>query len=80
MEASFDHGGDEGYGLWLDPAVAEDPVYAEHWKGHEAVEVTIEPDRIVIRRGGAPTANGRHRFFLMAVLAPPAPVTAPVPA
>src|SRR5689334_9577044 len=24
MQASFDHG-DEGYGLWLDPAVADDP-------------------------------------------------------
>ena len=30
MQASFDHG-DEGYGLWLDPAIADDPVYAEHW-------------------------------------------------
>ena len=49
MEATFDHG-DEGYGLWLDPAVADDPIYAEHWAGHREVEVTIEPDRIVIRR------------------------------
>ena len=52
MEATFDHG-DEGYGLWLDPAVADDPVYAEHWAGHREVEVTIEPDRIVIRRSEA---------------------------
>jgi hypothetical protein len=49
MEATFDHG-EEGYGLWLDPAVADDPVYAEHWAGHREVEVTIEPERIVIRR------------------------------
>ena len=33
LEGTFDHG-DEGYGLWLDPAVQDDPVYAEHWAGH----------------------------------------------
>ena len=50
MQATFDHGADDGFGLWLDPAVEDDPVYAEHWAGHRQVEVTIEPDRIVIRR------------------------------
>jgi hypothetical protein len=50
MQASFDHGTDEGFGLWLGPAVEDDPVYSEHWAGHRQVEVTIEPDRIVIRR------------------------------
>jgi hypothetical protein len=49
MQGTFDHG-DEGYGLWLDPAVKDDPVYTEHWAGKRRVEVTIEPDRIVIRR------------------------------
>jgi hypothetical protein len=51
LEGTFDHG-EEGYGLWLDPAVQEDPIYAEHWAGHRPVEVTVEPDRIVIRRAG----------------------------
>ena len=51
MQATFDHG-EEGYGLWLDPAIADDPVYGEHWKGHRPVEVTVEPDRIVIKRAG----------------------------
>src|SRR5215208_4891835 len=41
LEGTFDHG-EEGYGLWLDPAVEDDPVYAEHWAGHRPVEVTIE--------------------------------------
>jgi hypothetical protein len=50
MQATFDHGDEEGYGLWLDPAVKDDPIYAEHWAGKRRVEVTIEPDRIVIRR------------------------------
>ena len=51
LEGTFDHG-EEGYGLWLDPAVEDDPVYAEHWAGHRPVEVTIEEDEIVIRRAG----------------------------
>ena len=51
LEGTFDHG-EEGYGLWLDPAIEDNPVYAEHWAGHRPVEVTIEEDRIVIRRAG----------------------------
>jgi hypothetical protein len=51
LEGTFDHG-EEGYGLWLDPAVEDDPIYAEHWAGHRPVEITIEEDRIVIRRAG----------------------------
>ena len=51
LEGTFDHG-EEGYGLWLDPAVQDDPVYAEHWAGHRPVEVTIEENEIVIRRAG----------------------------
>jgi hypothetical protein len=52
LEGTFDHG-EEGYGLWLDPAVVDNPVYAEHWAGHRPVEVTVEEDQIVIRRAGA---------------------------
>jgi hypothetical protein len=51
LEGTFDHG-EEGYGLWLDPEVQDDPTYAEHWAGHRPVTVTIEPDRIVISRAG----------------------------
>jgi hypothetical protein len=49
LEGTFDHG-EEGYGLWLDPAVQDNPVYAEHWAGHRPVQVTVEADQIVIRR------------------------------
>src|SRR5580700_4801134 len=56
LEATFDHG-DEGYGLWLDPAVQDDPVYAEYWAGHRPVEVTVEEDQIVIRRSGVDEAE-----------------------
>jgi septal ring factor EnvC (AmiA/AmiB activator) len=52
LEGTFDHG-EEGYGLWLDPAIQDDPIYAEHWAGHRPVEITIEEDQIVIRRAGS---------------------------
>jgi hypothetical protein len=51
LEGTFDHG-EEGYGLWLDPAIQDNPVYAEHWAGHRTVEVAVEEDCIVIRRTG----------------------------
>ena len=51
LEGTFDHG-EEGYGLWLDPAIQDNPVYAEHWAGHRPVEITVEEDQIVIRRIG----------------------------
>ena len=58
-EATFDHGG-EGYGLWLDPAVTENPVYSEHWAGHRAVTVTFDAEAITIRRAGSgQTESGR---------------------
>ena len=52
LEATFDHGETDGYGLWLDAAVKDNPVYAEHWAGKRDVTVRIEADQIVIRRAG----------------------------
>ncbi len=53
IEATFDHGETDGYGLWLDAAVKDNPVYTEHWAGKRDVTVRIEADQIVIRRAGA---------------------------
>ena len=50
LEATFDHGERDGYGLWLDPKIKDNPVYAEHWAGHRPVRVSVEADQIVIRR------------------------------
>ena len=47
-EAVLDHG-EEGYGFWLDGAVRDDPVFAEHWAGVRALIVRVEADQIVIR-------------------------------
>ena len=52
IEATFDHGETDGYGLWLDAAVKDNPVYTEHWAGKRDVTVRIEADQIVIRRAG----------------------------
>jgi hypothetical protein len=57
LEASFDHGETDGYGLWLDAAVKENPVYTEHWAGKRDVTVRIEADQIVIRRAGEPQSQ-----------------------
>jgi hypothetical protein len=51
-EGTFDHGETDGYGLWLDAAVKDNPVYSEHWAGKRDVTVRIEADQIVIRRAG----------------------------
>src|ERR1700744_2143997 len=52
-EATFDHGETDGYGLWLDASIKDNPGYAQHWAGNRDVPVRIEPDQIVIRRAGA---------------------------
>jgi hypothetical protein len=61
LEATFDHGETDGYGLWLDAAIKDNPVYSEHWAGKSDVTVRIEADQIVIRRAGEPqepSSNG----------------------
>jgi hypothetical protein len=54
LEATFDHGETDGYGLWLDASVKDNPVYTEHWAGKREVTVRIDADQIVIRRAGSP--------------------------
>jgi len=58
LEASFDHGETDGYGLWLDPSVKDNPVYKEHWAGQREVTVRIDADQIVIRRAGDDAESG----------------------
>lgn len=60
IEATFDHGETDGYGLWLDASIKDNPVYAEHWAGKSDVTVRIEADQIVIRRAGSPAPGGEE--------------------
>lgn len=48
FEGVLDHGERDGYGLWLDPAVSEDPVWQEHWVGVDSVLVKISEDSIIL--------------------------------
>ena len=62
FEGVLDHGERDGWGLWLDPAVAEDPIWREHWSSVEAVTVKVAEDSIVLEadRGEAssPSTDG----------------------
>ena len=49
LEGTFDHG-DDGYGLWLDPAVQDIEAYGDKWADVREVTVTVEEDVITIRR------------------------------
>ena len=60
FEGVLDHGERDGWGLWLDPAVAEDPIWKEHWAGVDAVTVKVAEDSIVLEadRGGDSPSSG----------------------
>ena len=48
FEGVLDHGERDGWGLWLDPSVAEDPIWKQHWAEVESVVVKIAEDSIVL--------------------------------
>lgn len=56
LEGTFEHG-DEGYGLWLDPAVQDIRNYRDFWAGEREVTVTVERDQIVIRRADSDSGD-----------------------
>ncbi len=60
FEGVLDHGERDGWGLWLDPAVAEDPIWKEHWSTVDAVIVKVAEDSIVLEadQGKALAAAG----------------------
>ncbi len=60
FEGVLDHGERDGWGLWLDPAVAEDPIWKEHWAGVDAVIVKVAEDSIVLEadQGESPAVDG----------------------
>ncbi len=52
FEGVLDHGERDGWGLWLDPSIAEDPIWKEHWARVEAVVVKVAEDSIVLEADG----------------------------
>ena len=57
FEGVLDHGENDGWGLWLDPAVAEDPIWKQHWAGVDAVVVKVAEDSIVLEPDAGATAD-----------------------
>ena len=52
----------DGSGIWLDPAVEDDPRWQKRWSSVERVELRLTPTKIVlIRRGGASLRARRLR-------------------
>jgi cold shock CspA family protein len=62
FEGVLDHGERDGWGLWLDPSVAEDPIWKEHWAGVDAVVVKVAEDSIVLEadQGASPVADAEN--------------------
>jgi cold shock CspA family protein len=60
FEGVLDHGERDGWGLRLDPAIAEDPIWKQHWAGVDAVVVKVAENSIVLEadRGEATAADG----------------------
>ena len=52
FEGVLDHGERDGWGLWLDPSISEDPIWREHWAGVESVVVKVAEDSIVLEADG----------------------------
>ena len=57
FEGVLDHGERDGWGLWFDPAVADDPIWREYWSGVESVVVKVAQDAIVLEVGQVGTAQ-----------------------
>ncbi len=53
FEGVLDHGERDGWGLWFDPAVADDPIWKEFWAGVDSVVVKVAEDSIVLEVGAA---------------------------
>jgi cold shock CspA family protein len=68
FEGVLDHGEREGWGLWLDPSIAEDPIWREHWAEVESVVVKVAEDSIVLEADGgeAGSEDGSADYVLAA--------------
>ena len=53
FEGVLDHGERDGWGMWFDPSVADDPIWKEHWAGVDSVMVKVAEDSIVLEAAGS---------------------------
>jgi cold shock CspA family protein len=48
FEGVLDHGERDGWGLWFDPSVADDPIWREYWSKIDSVVVKVAEDFIIL--------------------------------
>ena len=48
FEGVLDHGERDGWGMWFDPSVADDPIWKEYWVSVDSVTVKVAEDSIVL--------------------------------
>lgn len=62
FEGVLDHGERDGWGMWFDPQIADDPIWKDHWTDVDSVIVKVAEDSIVLeidrREGGASGSDG----------------------
>lgn len=79
FEGVLDHGERDGWGLWLDPSIAEDPIWREHWERVEAVVVKVAEDSIVLEADGEVAISTESESVLPAVDDSPAQTPPDIP-
>ncbi len=74
FEGVLDHGERDGWGMWFDPSISEDPIWKEHWSNVESVVVKVAEDSIVLeidrRAESYEDGNGASSSFQMPIVAP----------
>ena len=67
FEGVLDHGERDGWGMWFDPSISEDPIWREYWSDVESVVVKVAEGSIVLEideREGTVEGKKRRRFHL----------------
>ncbi len=71
FEGVLDHGERDGWGMWFDPSISEDPIWKEHWSDVDSVIVKVAEDSIVLeidrREGSSGQENGAGSSLQMPV-------------
>lgn len=79
FEGVLDHGERDGWGLWLDPSVAEDPIWKDNWSDVEAVVVKLAEDVIVLEADRHQPGDPSPAFEAAKAPAEASPETASAP-
>lgn len=83
FEGVLDHGERDGWGMWFDPSISEDPIWKEYWSDVESVVVKIAQDSIVLeidhREDSPQDGNGDGISFQAPIVAPVPQAQAPTP-